>query len=118
MRVPLELRSTERTQLDEMIPNAIDRLREVGLDEEADELEDIDILSETNGKYYAEATEWASVISALRVLRDQEGLRSWWLRTKLARRLSETMEELEADDQDATPGVDVEESGMQTESTA
>lgn len=113
MKVPIELRSVEQSQLEEFTPRAADRLENKGLDEEAQEVRDAEIIDNGDGTYSAETTEWSALIGALRTLRDGEGLRSWWLRKKLAIRLSSAVEEMkdtkeaaEGGSDDATPRVD------------
>lgn len=111
MKVPIELRSHEQAQLDEFVPRAADRLEDKGLDEEAQEVRDVDIIDNQSGTYSAEPTEWAAIIGALRTLRDEEGLRSWWLRKKLAQRLARRTEEIDPEEtasEDDTPGVEAD----------
>ncbi|WP_226041237.1 hypothetical protein [Natrinema sp. DC36] len=122
-RIPIRLRSNEENQLDEFVPQAIENLREIELEDEADDLSNVDIIDNEDGTFSAEVGEWATIISALRTLREDESLRSWWLRKKLARRLSKATEHLDLDgeeegSEDSTPTPRAEESGIQTEATA
>jgi len=122
VEVTIELRTHERAQLDEFVPRMVERLEAKGLDEEAEDLCAVDIienLDETSPfhetaresahdptTYSAAPTEWATIIGALRVLREEEGLRSWWLRKKLARRLSRATDQLDPEEgasEDVTP---------------
>lgn len=109
MRVPITLRANERKQLDDFVPRTVEHLRDVGLDDEADAVEDASIIDNEDDTFSAEIGEWASIVGALRTLRAEEGLRSWWLRHKLSSRLSRKVDELEDDgeaDEDVTPTVD------------
>lgn len=115
-KVPIELRSHERAQLDEFITRVVDILTERGLSNEAEEVENVDLIENGNGTFSAEPSEWATVVGGLRHLRDDEGLRTWWLRSKLAKRLNERISEIEAEeeaDDDVTPTVEAEETPSQ-----
>lgn len=101
MRVPIELRSHERSQLDDFIPRAVENLEDIGLDEEAEEVDDVDIIDNEDGTFSAEAEEWVAIISSLRTIYDDEGVRSWWLRKKLAQRVGRKANELSDDGEEA-----------------
>lgn len=114
--IPIELASHEVKQLDEFIPRIEERLREIDLEDEADEISDATIVEEGGDVFSAKTKEWAAIIGGLRVLRGEESLRSWWLRKKLARRVSEKVAELDPEEEaseDDTPGVEAGETTMQ-----
>lgn len=123
MKVPINLRSHERKQLDEFITRAIDLLEDRGLDEEAEDVREATIIEDEGANTYsAEPSDWSAVIGSLRILRPEESLRSWWLRKKLAKRLSRRMDEIEdaegegveSDDSDGSdPNPRADECGIQ-----
>lgn len=98
MKVPIELRPTEMNQLEEFMPRVEAALSDKGLDDEAEEVSEATIINVAGNTYSAEATDWSAIIGGLRTLRDEEGLRSWWLRKKLAGRLSRKVSELDPDE--------------------
>lgn len=119
MKLPINLRSNEKRQLDEMIPRAADLFEERELGDEAEELREATIVEEEEtGMYYADVDDWRTIVSSLRVLRKEESLRSWWLRKKLAKRLSRKMDELEDEEgesADSNPTPKDEESASTAE---
>lgn len=105
INVPVELRSHEQFQLAEYVPKMEERLRERDLDEQADAVSDftftVDATDDVAGQYAsAPAEDWEKVIQYLNILRPQEGLRVWWLRKKLAKRLARRLEEMEVEEDD------------------
>jgi hypothetical protein len=101
INVPIDVRSHELQQVKEMGTSAVERLRSIELDDEADELsrvvdehildmpDDADTLS-------MPADDWQTLVRHLHRLRDEEGLRVWWLRRKLYDRLQDKQEALES----------------------
>jgi len=121
VRIPIELRSNEQSQLDEYVPMSAEHLRDIGLDGEADSLDDVSLIDNEDGTFSAEATEWSSIIGGLRTLRDSEGVcRINYLRKKLAKRLSSKLEDFnvdedgDVDDKDESVGVSGEETPVQS----
>lgn len=113
VRVPITLRPLERTQLDSMVPRVVDRLEELERYDEATKVENAEIHIDEDTAA-AEPLTWATVVGGLEVLRQEDGLRIWWLRKKLSKRLQRKMDEMdidmdEVDDAGADPGVDAEE---------
>lgn len=95
MRVPIQLRSHEEAQLESFVPRMVDRLNDMGVEAEAEDIENVELIDEGDGTFSAEVSEWTALLGGMRVLRDEEGLRSWWLRKKLSRRLMRIQEKLE-----------------------
>lgn len=93
MSIPLELRTQERQQLDEYIPQAIETLRGRGLNDEADDVVGVTLIEEEDGRVSTTVDQWVSLLSSLRVIDD--GLRPWWLRKKLSQRLAKATDTLD-----------------------
>lgn len=104
-RVDVPLRTQEKQQLDKFVPMAVERLRDLGLGNEADDLDDVTIeIDETptlRTRYvgYAEPDGWRLIVRHLGKLRSNEGLQIWWLRKKLAKRVHDRIEEVVPDEE-------------------
>lgn len=72
----------------------IEKLEDRGLDDEAADLEEVYLIDNGDMTFTAPPTSWASIIGGLRVMKDDEGVRSNYLRKKLARRLNNTAADL------------------------
>lgn len=111
IRVPVEIRTHELSQLKSMVPRVVERLRDIDAEtfgDDADELERIYTEHiETVEREFTEddqtfaayvsmpADDWRNVVGSLGRLYDEEGLRVWWLRKKLVKRLRKRLEEME-----------------------
>lgn len=96
--VPLGLRTHERSQLDTFVDEIIATLRDLGLDDEADDIDDVTLTiedgHEERGLTYTATTtadEWRTLVAGLS---NVEGLKADWLRRKLAKRLAQKVDEL------------------------
>lgn len=101
--IGIGLRTHERQQLEEMVPAALDYMRDMGLDPEADDLDNVTIEYEhvvADGEFsyraFASPAEWRSIVSGLGKVRHEYGLKLWWLRKKLSARLREVTEDADA----------------------
>ena len=94
LTVPIELRSHEREQLNEYLPQAKESYfmgeRYAARDDVAVLIEQ---LSESEGTHVSFTVEqWRTCVSALS--RCEDGLRPWWLQKKVVNRLNERIENL------------------------
>jgi hypothetical protein len=94
-----------------MVPRAVERLRALDAEtfgDDADELERIyaEYIEGVEREFTADdqafaayvsmpADDWRQVVGSLGRLYDEEGLRVWWLRKKLVKRLRERLEQME-----------------------
>lgn len=95
LSVPIELRSHEREQLNEYLPEAEESYF---MGERYEERDDVAVLieqlSDSSGKHVSFTVEqWRTCVSALS--RVDDGLRPWWLQKKVVNRLNERVEELQ-----------------------
>lgn len=102
MDVPIEMRSHEQEQMETFLPEVEETLRERGLHEQADEIGNftftLDATDDVAGQYAsAPAEDWEKVVQYLNIIRPNHGLKVWWLRKKLAMRLSERLAEVDAE---------------------
>lgn len=113
INVPVRVRSNELAQAQNMTPRVVEKLRQVdaeSVQERADDLERIyeehiegvehDYRGNTDYIEFAThlsmpAEDWRTFIGALSRLRDEEGLRVWWLRKKFVNRLEDRLEGME-----------------------
>jgi len=108
INVPVDIRSHESQQLDDMLPEVAQRLTRVERDDEADTIERIyeehvenyETRAHSNTPYISmPADDWRAVIRNLPRVKDDEGItRVWWLQKKLVDRLRGRLEELEDDE--------------------
>jgi len=111
INVPVKVRSHELQQAHDFIPRVAQRLRDIDADpaqEQADELERIyaEHVEGVERKFTEDdqafaayismpADDWRAVVGGVARLRGEEGLRSWWFRKKLVKRLQARLEEME-----------------------
>lgn len=95
--VPIELRSHERAQLEDFVPRLRERLEDAGRDDLLDTLDGFTLDAHDEGVFNT-TEQWRTVIMELHRLKPEEGLRQWWLRRKLFKRLVDRVEALEGDD--------------------
>lgn len=101
--VPIEvpLRTQERTKLERYVPQIVDYLEGIGLNEKAEELDDVAFTIEENidgrTRWLATTTadEWRTVLADLSNL-DTTGV--WWLRKKLAKRVHDRIDAVTEED--------------------
>lgn len=113
INVPVKVRTHELQQAHDFIPRVAQRLRDIDADpaqEQADELERIYAehvegveATYPKGSEFAAyismpADDWRAVVGGVARLRGEEGLRSWWFRKKLVKRLQARLEEMEGDE--------------------
>jgi aminopeptidase N len=91
--IPITVRTHEKAQLEDFVPRVEELFRESDLDEQADFLADLELVFE-NDTAYAAPRDWGRLIQHLTRLREEEGLRVWWLQRKLARRLRERVDDV------------------------
>jgi hypothetical protein len=97
--IPIDIRSHEVSQLDEFVPQIVERLRDIATEDndlgsEADSIESIyDNAAVSDGMLSMEIDEWRTLLRHLPRLRDDEGLRVWWLQRKMIRRLKDRADE-------------------------
>lgn len=96
--VDIGMRTHEKQQLEEMVPMAVEYMRDLGLDDEADKLDSVTLEFEPEHEAFgftytvgASPEDWRTLVSNLGKIRHEESLRSWWLRKKLSSRLEEAM---------------------------
>jgi hypothetical protein len=98
INVPIEIRSHESTQLVRFVEKLVRRFTNREMEQKADELrrvydEHIYGMSESEADYLSmPIDDWRTLVSNLSYVDD--GLRSWWLQTKLVDRLRAKSEAL------------------------
>jgi hypothetical protein len=96
INIPVDVRTHEAAQAREFALRSATDLRNAEQHERADTLERIyqQHLMDIEDSITMSADDWRTFISECRRLDRTEGLRCWWFRRKLAKRLDERMENL------------------------
>jgi hypothetical protein len=94
MHVPVDLRTHEVNQLQEMVPDAAQQLRETDVETLVEDAETLERAYDEHlygldgpGVASMPADDWRAIVRNLD--RADDGLRVWWLRKKLVDRLSD-----------------------------
>lgn len=96
INIPIEIRSHESTQLDTFVDKLVRRFTNRGTEQKADELRRVydEHIDEMGSADYLSMPidDWRTLVSSLSEVDD--GLRGWWLQTKLVDRLRVKSDEL------------------------